>query len=121
MKLRGQRCSDLYVNTALIVLSLCSGSVCAASVCMESVHMSPRFVCIFVCVQNVFFVLHPSRKSVKRSHRYSSREKWGDFELECMEGGEWGLEGEVAICCDEKKMGTLALFYCSDCRRIPPR
>lgn len=57
---------------------------------------------------------HPGRKSVKHSHCNSSREKWGDFELECMEEVEWGLEDEVAICCVEKKMGILALFYCSE-------
>lgn len=51
---------------------------------------------------------------MKHSHCNSSREKWGDFELECMEEAEWGLEDEVAICRVEKKMGILALFYCSE-------
>lgn len=63
------------------------------------------FVYLFVC-KMCSYSHQPSRKSVKHSHCNSSREKWGYFELECMAGGEWGLEGEVAICCDEKKMGT---------------
>lgn len=43
---------------------------------------------------------------MKHSHCNSSREKWGDFQLECMEGGELWLEGEAAICCDEKENGS---------------
>ena len=44
----------------------------------------------------------------------------GDFQLECMRGKRvGGWEQGVAICCDEKKMGMLALFHCSGCRRDP--
>ncbi len=110
---------DLYVNTTLIVLCQCLGRVCAGC---GSVYMFLHVVCMYVCPCAVGFCAHfPSRKSVKHGHYNSSQEKWGDFQLECREGVKRGLQGEVAICCDGKKMGALALFYCSDCRRIPPR
>lgn len=87
-----------------IVFLMCSASVC---VDFESVYLSVHIICIFVSAHNTH---HPSRTFVEHCHRNGSREKWGYFQLGCMEGGECCLEGEAAICFDEKKMARLVLL-----------
>lgn len=109
-------CSWLYsVN---VCVSVCVSACVHLNICKFSVYVSA-----YVCVQNVFFVFTTPAgnqwnttivEAIERSGKVFNKNAWREEE-----GRE--LEGEVAICCDEKKMGTLPLFYCSDCRRIPPR